>query len=128
MVQPTAAVVAVSEMAVVRVLELVGNRLMSRHSRSDRGALQRMPPWDRHSYFRVTGEEADRLLADVWAVPAQREVPEELLRALDTYVRLLLASGHSLHRPDLVQTLSRMPQRVVLPWEAAESSADPATP
>ncbi|MFB7672723.1 hypothetical protein ACFC26_15065 [Kitasatospora purpeofusca] len=128
MVQPTAAVVAVSEMAVVRALELVGNRLMGRHSRSDRGALQRMPSWDRHSFFRVPEEEADRLLAGVWEAPAQRGVPEELLRVLDRYVRLLLASGHSLHRPDLVQTLARMPKQVVLPWEAAEASADPVTP
>ncbi|MFI9787897.1 hypothetical protein ACIHEI_30970 [Kitasatospora sp. NPDC051984] len=128
MAQPTAVVVAVSEMAVIRVLELVGNRLMGRHSRSDRGTLQRMPPWDRHSFFRVTGEEADRLLTGVWEVPAQRGVPEELLRVLDSYVRLLLASGHSLHRPDLVQTLSRMPKQVVLPWEAVEASTDPVSP
>lgn len=107
MAQPTAVVVAVSEMVVVRVLELAGNRLMSRNGRSDRGTLQRMAPWDRHSFFRVTGEEADKVLAGVWEVPAERGLPEELLRVLDTYVRLLLASGHSLHRSDLVQTLSQ---------------------
>ncbi|MEU9028150.1 hypothetical protein AB0D46_11525 [Streptomyces sp. NPDC048383] len=127
MAQPTAAVVGVSEMVVVRVLELAGNRLMGRNSRSDRGALQRMAPWDRHSFFRVTGDEADRVLAGVWEAPASRGVPEELLRVLDAYVRLLLASGDSLHRSDLVQTLSRMPQQAVLPWEADEASAASAT-
>ncbi|MBB4984160.1 hypothetical protein [Streptomyces nymphaeiformis] len=128
MAQPTAAVVAVSEMAVVRALELAGNRLMGRNGRSDRGTLQRMASWDRHSFFRVTGEGADRVLVGVWEAPAARGVPEELLRVLDAYVRLLLASGHSLHRSDLVQTLSRMPQQVVLPWEADESSAASVTP
>ncbi|RKT02907.1 hypothetical protein BX286_0820 [Streptomyces sp. 3211.6] len=128
MAQPTAAVVAVSEMAVVRALELAGNRLMGRNGRGDRGTLQRMAPWDRHSFFRVTREEADKVLAGVWEAPAARGVPEELLRVLDTYVRLLLASGHSLHRSDLVQTLSRMHQQVLLPWEADEASASPVTP
>ncbi|MBW5247469.1 hypothetical protein P8A21_04435 [Streptomyces poriferorum] len=75
----------------------------------------------------MAGDEADRALADVWEAPASRGVPEELLRVLDTYVRLLLASGHSLHRSDLVQTLSGMPQQVVLPWEADEASATSAT-
>ncbi|MET9958234.1 hypothetical protein ABZ128_03950 [Streptomyces sp. NPDC006326] len=87
-----------------------------------------MAPWDRHSFFRVTGEEADKVLAGVWEAPAARGVPEELLRVLDTYVRLLLASGHSLHRSDLMQTLSRMHQQVLLPWEADEASASPVTP
>ncbi|MGW2397062.1 hypothetical protein ACWCYY_10960 [Kitasatospora sp. NPDC001664] len=126
MAQPTAVVVAVSEMAVVRALELAGNRLMGGNGRSGRGALQRMAAWDRHSLFRVTGERADRALSGVWEAPAQLGVPEELLRVLDAYVRLLLASGHSLHRPDLVQMLSQMPQQVVLPWEAAEADAEPA--
>ncbi|MFE4206713.1 hypothetical protein ACFRSX_21205 [Streptomyces goshikiensis] len=86
-----------------------------------------MAPWDRHSFFRVTGEEADKVLTGVWEVPAVRGVPEELLRVLDAYVRLLLASGHSLQRSDLVQTLSRMPEQVILPWEADEASAASVT-
>ncbi|MGW4692433.1 hypothetical protein ACWEO1_08650 [Kitasatospora cineracea] len=128
MAQPTAVVVAVSEMAVVRALELVGNRLMGGNGRSGRGTLQRMVAWDRHSLFRVTGEKADKLLSGVWEAPAQLGVPEELLQVLDTYVRLLLASGHSLHRPDLVKVLSQMPQQAILPWEATGAPTELAAP
>ncbi|RNF94877.1 hypothetical protein [Streptomyces botrytidirepellens] len=113
-------VTAVSEMAVLRALQLAGNRLLGKRGRSVRGPMKDVEPWSIHVHLPVAEHELDALLKDAWQIPVAVGLPGGLLDALDAHVRTLLAAGMEFRRDDLLLTLSQLPQ-FVLPWEAPRS-------
>lgn len=115
---------AVSEMAVLRALQLAGNRILGKHGRSVRGPMKSVAPWSIHVHLPVEAKELDGLLKDAWQIPVEVGLPTELLDALDRHARTLLAAGLEFHRDDLELTLSRLPVQPALPWESRSSSGD----
>ncbi|MFF5675541.1 hypothetical protein ACFY8S_36515 [Streptomyces hygroscopicus] len=124
--QGRAAVVeAVSEMAVLRALQLAGNRILGKHDRSVRGPMKAIAPWSIHVHLRVEEHELDALLKDAWQIPIAVGLPDDLLNLLDSHVRTLLAAGIEFRRDDLALTLSRLPGQPALPWESPSPSGKP---
>ncbi|BBJ37433.1 hypothetical protein SSPO_001510 [Streptomyces antimycoticus] len=120
-----AVVAAVSEMAVLRALQLAGNRIFGKYGRSVRGPLKSVAPWAIHVHLRVEEHELDTLLKDAWQIPVAVSLPDDLLNLLDQHVRTLLAAGIEFRRDDLALTLSRLPGRPALPWESPSSFGKP---
>lgn len=110
-------VTAVAEMAILRALELAGNRLLGMRSRSLRGPLRTVPPWMIHTRVPVETHEIDRLLPHAWDVPRSLGLPSFLIDVLDRHVRILLAAGIAFDRGDLQKSLAQLTDREVpLPW------------
>ncbi|MFF7656478.1 hypothetical protein ACFZCY_42800 [Streptomyces sp. NPDC007983] len=118
LVDRTVLVTAVSEMAVLRALQLAGNRLQGKRGRSVRGPMKAVEPWSIHVHLQAQEHEFDNLLTDAWQIPVAVGLPDDLLDALDKHVRNLLAAGIEFRRDDLLLTLSRLPQQPVLPWDS----------
>ncbi|MGW7207612.1 hypothetical protein [Streptomyces sp. NPDC054837] len=119
-----ALLVAVSEMSVLRALQLAGNRILGKRGRSVRGPMKSVVPWSIHVHLPVQANELDGLLKDAWQIPVEAGLPADLLDALDRHARTLLAAGLEFRRNDLELTLSRLPVQPALPWEPRSSSGD----
>ncbi|MDD9380769.1 hypothetical protein M8Z33_29785 [Streptomyces sp. ZAF1911] len=117
-----ALIAGVSELAVLRALQLAGNRIVGKRGRSVRGPMRTVDPWSVHVHLRVESHELDDLLDEAWQIPAAAGLPDELLAALDGHARTLLAAGIEFRRDDLKLTLSRLPRELVLPWEPQGSA------
>lgn len=86
------------DMAVRRALSRVGQHLIRSTPRSRRVELQRMPREAVHAEVAVDSEQVDQMLAGAYAEFIESTPNEPCLhRAVDTYVRALLASGQE-HR------------------------------
>ncbi|MER8027830.1 hypothetical protein ABTZ78_02460 [Streptomyces bauhiniae] len=110
-------VVAVAEIAVLRALQVAGRRLVARRSRTVRGSLQAVPPWELHVHVPVGDTDLDLLLRDAWVIPEAVGLPSMVIERLDQHVRILLAAGLGYRRGDLIKTVSRLPlQQLELPW------------
>ncbi|GAA2331247.1 hypothetical protein [Streptomyces cuspidosporus] len=118
-------IAAISEMAVLRALQLAGNRILGKHDRSVRGPMRSVATWSIHVHLRVEEHELDSLLEDAWQIPVAVGLPGDLLNLLDRHVRTLLAAGIEFRRDDLALTLSRLPGQPALPWESPSSSGKP---
>lgn len=95
---------AATEVAVLRALELAGNR---NFPRSERGRLKGVPSWEIYTHLPpVDSSGLDKLLANAWDIPAAVGFSEELISALDSYTRTLLTSGHAFDRDDLQRVLA----------------------
>lgn len=114
-------ITAVSEMAVLRALQLAGNRVIGARGRSVRGPMKSVEPWSIHVHLRVEEHELDTFLKDAWQIPIAVGIPDALLDALDLHTRTLLTAGIEFNRDDLLRTLSRLPQQPALPWESVSS-------
>ncbi|MFI2640801.1 hypothetical protein [Streptomyces sp. NPDC018610] len=114
-------IAAVSEMAVLRALQLAGNRIIGARGRSVRGPMKSVEPWSIHVHLRVEEQELDAFLKDAWQIPIAVGLPDDLLDALDLHTRTLLTAGIEFNRDDLRRTLSRRPQQPALPWESIGS-------
>ncbi|MEW2316346.1 hypothetical protein [Streptomyces bauhiniae] len=114
-------IAAVSEMAVLRALQLAGNRIIGARGRSVRGPVKSVEPWSMHVHLRVEEQQLDVFLKDAWQIPIAAGFPDELLDALDLHTRTLLTAGVEFYRDDLRRTLSRLPQQPPLPWESVDS-------
>lgn len=112
-----AAIAGVSEMAVLRALQLAGNRIVGKRGRSVRGPMNSVEAWSIHTHLRVEDHELDALLDGAWQIPVAVGLPDDLLAALDRHTRTLLAAGIEFRREDLLLTLSRLPKEIALPWE-----------
>ncbi|MFF3313885.1 hypothetical protein [Streptomyces sp. NPDC002952] len=101
---------AASELAVLRALERAGKRKLP-HSERDRLndlLLKGVLPWEIYTHRRlVDPSDLDKALANAWDLPAAVGFSEELISALDSYARTLLASGHAFNRDDLQRVLAR---------------------
>lgn len=115
------ALVAVSEMAVMRALQLAGNRVLGRRGRSVRGPMRSVDRWSIHVHLPVEDHELDALLEGAWEIPVAVGLPSGLLDALESHVRALLAAGIEFRREDLLLTLSQLPAGLSLPWESHTS-------
>ncbi|MEW1828281.1 hypothetical protein [Streptomyces sp. NPDC088196] len=113
MAEVTPTMLGVSEMAVLRVLERAGGRLLRRQ---DRARLKGVQPWELHAHLEAAPDHMDRLMASAWDLPAAAGLPDKLIATLDSYVRTLLLTGHLFDRNDLYRCLVRMPEQQ-LPWE-----------
>jgi hypothetical protein len=111
-------VTAISEMAVLRALQLAGNRLLGKRGRSVRGPMKVVEPWSVHVHLQVQEHELNALLKGAWQIPVAVGLPDNLLDALDKHVRTLLAASIEFRRDDLLLTLSRLPQQLELPWDS----------
>jgi len=120
-----AVVAAVSETAVLRALQLAGNRILGKRDRSVRGPMKAVAPWSVHVRLRVGEHELDALLKAAWQIPVAVGLPDDLLNLLDRHVRTLLAAGIEFRRDDLALTLSRLPGQPAPPWESPSSSGKP---
>lgn len=78
-------IAAVSEMAVLRALQLAGNRIIGARGRSVRGPMKSVEPWSIHVHLRVEEQELDAFLKDAWQIPIAVGLPDDLLDALDTH-------------------------------------------
>ncbi|MEU8928439.1 hypothetical protein AB0D30_00945 [Streptomyces sp. NPDC048409] len=114
MTEVTPTMLCVSEMAVLRVLERAGGRLLRRQ---DRAGLNGVRPWELHAHLQTAPDRMDRLMASAWDLPSAAGLPDELIATLDSYVRALLLTGRLFDRDDLYRCLARMPEQE-LPWEA----------
>ncbi|MDP9612839.1 hypothetical protein [Streptomyces demainii] len=112
-------------MAVLRALQLAGNRILGKRDRSVRGPMRSVAPWSIHVHVRVGEHELDGLLKDAWQIPVAVGLPDDLLNLLDRHVRTLLASGIEFRRDDLALTLSRLPRQYALPWDSSSPSGKP---
>ncbi|MFF9503487.1 hypothetical protein [Streptomyces sp. NPDC014656] len=119
------ALIAVSEMAVMRALQLAGNRILGKRGRSVRGPMRSVDLWSIHVHLPVEGHELDALLKDAWEIPIAVGLPSLLLDALDRHARTLLAAGIEFRRGDLLLTLSQLPAGLSLPWETYRSPGEP---
>ncbi|WP_327256816.1 hypothetical protein [Streptomyces sp. NBC_01244] len=119
-----ALIAGVSELAVLRALQLAGNRIVGKRGRSVRGPMRAIDPWSVHVHLRVENHELDAVLEDAWQIPAAAGLPDELLSALDGHARTLLAAGIEFSRDDLLLTLSQLPSELALPWEPQGPSED----
>ncbi|MCT7350668.1 hypothetical protein N4P33_00475 [Streptomyces sp. 15-116A] len=114
-------IAAVSEMAVLRALQLAGNRIIGARGRSVRVPMKSVEPWSIHVHLRVEEQELDAFLKDAWQIPIAVGLPDDLLDALDLHTRTLLTAGIEFNRDDLRRTLCRLPQQPALPWESVGS-------
>lgn len=114
-------IAAVSEMAVLRALQLAGNRIIGARGRSVRGPIKSVAPWSIYVHLRVEEQEIDSFLKDAWQIPIAVGLPDDLIDALDLHTRTLLTAGIEFNRDDLLRTLSRIPQQPALPWESVSS-------
>ncbi|MET9761950.1 hypothetical protein ABZ016_23305 [Streptomyces sp. NPDC006372] len=114
-------ITAVSEMAVLRALQLAGNRIIGARGRSVRGPMKSVEPWSIHVHLRVEEHELSTFLKDAWQIPIAVGLPDDLVDALDLHTRTLLTAGIEFNRDDLLRTLSRLPQQPALPWESVGS-------
>ncbi|MEU0811371.1 hypothetical protein [Streptomyces sp. NPDC005970] len=109
---------AVAELAVLRALELAGDRIIRWAERSSRGPLKAFKPISVHVQRPVAEADLEEVLPKgAWIIPAVAGLPEELIEALDRHTRILLVAGLEFQRKDL--TLSRIPiEKMPLPWES----------
>jgi hypothetical protein len=96
---------AAPELAVLRALERAGNRMFPR---SERARLKGVPPWEIYIHLPADPSRLDDLLTGAWDLPAVAGFSEDLISALDSYTRTLLASGHAFDRDDLQRVLARL--------------------
>lgn len=110
---------AVAEMAVMRALELAGDRIIRRVERSSRGPLKEFKPISVHVQRPVQHTQLNEILPSAaWEIPAVLGFADKFIEALDEHTRILLAAGLEFRREDLVLTLSRLPlDSLSLPWE-----------
>ncbi|MDQ0404444.1 hypothetical protein ABVB69_05150 [Streptomyces sp. NPDC000349] len=95
-----------SEVAMLRALELAGSRLAV-NNRPSRAALNQLPKWDVHTLLRVKESDLGSLLKGAWDIPKASGYPEELLRALDEHSRIILMAGIAYSRTDMLMTLAK---------------------
>ena len=111
---------AVAELAVLRAIELAGDRIIRWAERPSRGPLKAFKPISVHVQRPVEEADLDKVLQEgAWEIPAVAGLPEELIEALDRHTRILLVAGLEFRREDLILTLSRLPlEKMPLPWES----------
>lgn len=97
---------SLSEVAVLRALELAGSRLAV-NNRPSRAALNQLLKWDVHTLFRVKESDLGSLLKGAWDLPKASGYPDELLRALDEHTRIILMAGIAYSRADMLMTLAK---------------------
>ena len=116
-VEDKSTLMAVSEMAVLRALELSGNRLSGRRGRGVWTTIRDLPAWEFHTRLVARDDELDRIMQSAWTLPRWAGLPELLIGTLDSYVRILLTTGLPFSRRDLERVLSGMAaDEVRLPW------------
>ncbi|MET9655799.1 hypothetical protein [Streptomyces sp. NPDC006510] len=110
----------VAELAVLRAIELAGERITKRVERSHRGPLKSFMPFSVHVQHPTEEGDLDEILPDeAWVIPVAAGLPKDLIEALDRHTRILLAAGLEFRREDLALTLSRLPlEKMALPWES----------
>lgn len=82
-------ITAVSEVAVLRALQMAGNRILGKHDRSVRGPMRSVEPWLVHTHLRVDEQDIAALLKDAWRIPVAVGLPDSLIEALDQHTRVL---------------------------------------
>ncbi|MER5358809.1 hypothetical protein [Streptomyces sp. NPDC002785] len=97
---------SLSEVAILRALEVAGNRL-KKNDRPSRAAVNHLPKWDVHTFLPAKEANLDSLLKGSWDIPRASGYPDRLLQALDEHARIILTAGIAYSRADLLMTLSK---------------------
>lgn len=102
-------VMAYAEIAALTVLDQAGRGLMrikSRRYRGHRNGVDQVETWQRHTIIPTGDVDLDRLLAGAFRILDSVSLADECLRrAVETYVRIIIAAERPYSRDDLARVV-----------------------